>query len=903
MSSVEDGDFKSGRSKPAAVLVGVLLLAGAGVTGYFATQSSTQKLSTEQISTIKKDIYVLPKAEQIPKWKQLATAEAFELKQEALTQLFFLEDPELPAFAAKGLEDIDHRVRGVAAQVLASVTPKAAEVGRAALVKAFKEANDSDRPQIAWALVALNEKSLFKEILDIYKKGHLAAVQRVGGGRAFDVETFAHMASADEWAAFSEDENVGLRQLVASILSKTGDKKYLDKLIKLVNDKDIEVAREATSGLSKIGDPSALKPLLDALGRANKDERQAFLEALRDGIGGQGLVMALSGVQREPYEVGKHQTQQIFNMLRSLADPRSADLLVKYLEGKPEPHWMTEAALRLAEVGDTRAAKYLGERLKMDPLKIYDKQKDPERVRDDLERVVSARMLADLAVLHPEQVDQIRRDAEEGALFWADDRPQPHANALRFLAAVGSKKVLPALRKWAVPNAPMPKDGASGAFPQEYETAPSALRYLGWTKDESSWSLLEKQLNRRDPKDDLTEDGLLGAGISMRGMVVRGLSVGASQGFAQWGDKRAFPLLIKLVDDEKQNEGAREEGCRSLAWTTDDAGMKEILTKAKALSGTDGKKQFFRGCLMEALIRHPIQSFAADLLPMLSKEYDIALRRQVARAIAWPGVDAPTEAALLEKMKDSSLMGDAALALVIGGSEEGAARAVAMYNSAPAEALDDLKDVYYNSFGYWSDEDLSKGRIYRWVANTEAIAKTRVRDSLQEWGRLRLGAQFNNLEFDNGPRSMTRVVLRVRLVDIAKKGDATAKKGAIETLKFMKEQGPLMALKEEKGDTGDMARRALFEMMNPKSVTGEKIPEGKKQSADGVNVLPPKLQGAGSPGSGGVDRLCITAFSPEIPLCHKRSVADRLCIFSSAWDYFGDNLRHQRIRNLLRCDR
>jgi HEAT repeat protein len=840
MSSVDDGDFKSGRFKPAAVVVGMLLLGGAGAAGYFANQSSVQKLTTEQISTIKKDIYVLPQAEQAPKWKQLAQAEAFELQQEALTQLYFLEDKEAPALATKALESVDHRVRGMAAQVLASCPPQAAEVGRAALVKALKEATDADRPQIAWALVTLNEKSLFKDILEIYKKGHLAGVQRVGGGRAFDVETFARMASPDEWAAFAGDENVGLRQLVASILSKSGDKKYLDPLIKLVNDKDIEVAREATSGLSKIGDPTALKPLLDALGRANKDERQAFLEALRDGIGAVGLVLALPSVQKEPYEVNKHQTQQIFNMLRLLADPRAADLLVKYLESKPTPHWMTEAALRLAEVGDTRAAKYLGERLKMDPLKIYDRQKDPERVRDDLERVISARMLADLAVLHPDKAEQLRNDAEEGALFWAKDRPQPHANALRFLAAVGSKKVLPDLRKWAAPSAPMPKDGASGAFPQDYETAPSALRYLGWTKDDSSWSILDRQLNRRDARDDITQEGMVGAGISMRGMVVRGLSVGAAQGFAQWGDKRAFPLLVKLIEDEKQNEGAREEACRSLAWVADEAGIKEVIAKAKALSSTEPKKQFIRGCYMETLIRHPSPSYAPDLLPMLSKEYDMALRRQVARAIGWPGVDKEIEAKLLDKMKDPLLMGDAALALLIGGSEEGAARAVAMYNNAPQESLDDLKDVYFNSFGYWSDEDLHKGRIYRWVANADAIAKTRVRDSLQEWGRLRLGAQFNNLEYDNGPRSMTRVVLRYRLVEIARKGDAAAKKGAIDTLKFMKEQGSLMALKEEKGDTGELARRALFEMMNPKSVTGEKVPEGKKQGADGVNVLPPK---------------------------------------------------------------
>lgn len=840
MSSFEDGDFKKGRFNPAAIGVGVLLLAGAAGAIFFATKSSSDKMTAEQISNAKKDIYVLTRADQVPKWRMLAEQGSFELQQEALTQLYFLGDKEVVPLAAKALENVDHRVRGIAAQVIASMGLPDAEPARAAVVKAFKEADSSDKPQLGWALVQLNEKSFFKDVLEIYKAGHLAGVQRVGGGRAFDVEQFAKMASTDEWAAFAEDENVGLRQLVAGILAQTGDKKYTDALIKLVNDKQIEVAREAASGLGKIGDQQALKPLLDALTRAGKDERQAFLEALRDGIGGEGLVLALGSVTSETPERTKWQTKQIFDMLKMLADPRSSDQLVKYLETKPSIHWQTEAALRLAELGDLRAAPYLGDRLKLDPTKIYDKQKDPEYVRDDSERVVTARMLADLSALHPDQHALLREKAEDGAIFWSKDRPQPHANALRFLAISESKKILPDLRDWANPKDPLPKEGANGAFPQSFETAHSALRYLGWTKDDASWATLEKQLTRKDAKLDITQEGMVGSGVSMLGMVLRGLAVGASQGYAQWGDKRAFPLLVKFIEDEKQNEGAREEACRALAWVGTDEQMKEVVAKAKAASGTETKKQFLRGCYLETLIRHPVSGIASDLLGMLTKDYDMALRRQVARAIGWPGVDKATEEQLFAKMADTTLMNDAALALLLGGSEEAAARAVALFAAQSPEVLDDLKDIYFNSFGYWSDEDLAKGRIFRWVANAESVGKIRVRDTLQDWAKLRLGAQFNNLEFDSGPHSMTRVVLRYRLIDLAKKGDADTKRGAIDTLKFMKEQGALMALRDEKGDTGELARKALFELMNPKIVMGETVPEVKKSPGDGVNVLPPR---------------------------------------------------------------
>jgi hypothetical protein len=190
-------------------------------------------------------------------------------------------------------------------------------------------------------------------------------------------------------------------------------------------------------------------------------------------------------------------------------------------------------------------------------------------------------------------------------------------------------------------------------------------------------------------------------------------------------------------------------------------------------------------------------------------------------------------------MDDVDMRVDAALALILGGTIDTATKAVAMFADYPKEALDELKDVYYRTFGYWSDEDFSQGRVYRWVETAEALARVRVRDTLQDWVRLRLQAQFQNLDFDNGPHSMTRVVLRYRLNQDAKKGDPARQKAAIMTLKFMKEQGSLMALRKEPGDVGAMAAKAFFELMNPKIVTGENIPtpaEGK--AVGGVNVVP-----------------------------------------------------------------
>ena len=126
-------------------------------------------------------------------------------------------------------------------------------------------------------------------------------------------------------------------------------------------------------------------------------------------------------------------------MLRSLEDPRSGDALAAYIGTNPPPHWKTEAGLRLAEIGDLRSVPTLAWRMKQDPLNLYNKDLDPDYRQDDNERVVSARMLADLAVVNPDKRPEIRAEAYDGVYYWMTNKPQPHANALRFMAAADAK--------------------------------------------------------------------------------------------------------------------------------------------------------------------------------------------------------------------------------------------------------------------------------------------------------------------------------------------------------------------------------------------------------------------------------------------------------------------------------
>ncbi len=587
-----------------------------------------------------------------------------------------------------------------------------------------------------------------------YRAGHLATVQRLDGFPAFDAELLAALVPIDKWAGMASDESDSVRQLVATTLSKTADAKYTQTLIKLVTDKQVEVAREAAVGLGKIGNDAATQPLVDALSKADKPSREKFLQALRDGIGTAGLVLALKTVQHTTPESEKFQTKQIFDMIHELEDPRGGDSLYAYIQSNPKPHWKNEAAMRLAEIGDVRAAEYLGWRMQQDPLKLYNDVDWPELRRDDNERVYGARMLADLAVAHPEKRDYLLKNAEPGVLYWVDpdNKPQPHANGMRFLAAIGSTKALPMLEGWADPKTKLPNEGAQPPFPEDWATAQSALRYLGWTKDPSrGWQILEKQLHRRNKKLDVSWDSLMQGGLTIVGMTLRALGVGAADGFAQWGDPKAYDDLVKYAEDPMENEQARMEACFALAWVATDDQMKDVVKKIHDNTKTDPKSNFQRQCYLETVIRKPVPDATAGLIDLLSATVpDMEVRHQVARAIGMGGITHNMVQPIFDKLSDTSMKADAALALILGADADTAARAIATYNdpSQPAEAIEELKDVYNKTFGYWSDRNYDNGDIARWVENAQAISHVKVHDALQDWPRADPRAQPGRVDRD-----------------------------------------------------------------------------------------------------------------------------------------------------------
>jgi hypothetical protein len=264
-----------------------------------------------------------------------------------------------------------------------------------------------------------------------------------------------------------------------------------------------------------------------------------------------------------------------------------------------------------------------------------------------------------------------------------------------------------------------------------------------------------------------------------------------------------------------------------LAWTSGEEVLAKVVEKvAEYAAKDDPKDQFIGACYAITLSRKPIPGQIGMLADLLRPELEPSIRHAMGRAIGISGIPEgdPVEAKLFGMLENAELRNSAALALILGGTESTAARTVATYAGKDDKmALNELKDLWFMAFGYWSDRDLDQGNIYRYVRNANAISRVKLGDAPQEWARQRLKAQFDNLIFDNGPHSETRVVLRYRLGQAARGDDAPARQGAIDTLLFMKEQGTLLALKDVEGETGKLAAEAYHKLMNPRLVEAEDL--------------------------------------------------------------------------------
>ena len=171
----------------------------------------------------------------------------------------------------------------------------------------------------------------------------------------------------------------------------------------------------------------------------------------------------------------------------------------------------------------------------------------------------------------------------------------------------------------------------------------------------------------------------------------------------------------------------------------------------------------------------------------MKADVDMEVRHQASRAIGFGGLTKDIAAQLSDKMKDVNLKSDAALALLIGGDTDDASRAIANYGDSPPEAMEELKVVYNQTFGYWSDKNYENGDVARWIANAEACRHVKVHDALQDWPDLVLSRAIQGILLG------TQDLAELRVADC---GIGVAEPGSIEGIKRVAPELDIPALAE-----------------------------------------------------------------------------------------------------------
>jgi HEAT repeat protein len=886
--SDNEGDFKKGRFKPTYIVIGLLAVAVGGVGIYFAKKTADTTLRPEEIHAEVRKVLVRPIKEQLVEWRRIADDPKADerMRQEALFQLGRLRDKESIPRIIKILGDTgNHATTRVCSMALIEFPREDAGKAKSQLEKKFDNANNEDLPQVTSALVYIRDKDYFKKIFEVYKKDILNSARTVDGSSSFDPADLALLTDRGNFRSLAKDEKGGVRQLVATVLSTTPSKEDLGTLVDLLQDKELEVSSAASVGIAKLDDPSATKILIQKLGEAEKTDnetaRKRYIEALKNGIGGAGLVYALKVVPFAEADL-ESRGRYIMEELRDLADPAAATAYKDYLKDTNNPaHYRAQIALALADVGDVEAVPYLAERMDAKGIGFncggdpspkclsnnmgWKRQPpvdaDPVTFR---EQQYSAQYIGDLAVLYPAKKAEFLAASAAHIKKFNSWFPAPWLIASRTLAYLGDAETLDWCKK-SIKDFKMPDDKRIEPLTMELLPFYTATRYVGLTHDMAFVDTLTKFLER--PKDKkgnevrLSQSEMeLAQNPGYRECLIN-TAQASVDGLAEWGPEanKAVEKVMKLIKDKDHNMWPRMMAGRALGMIANEKDMLAALKEAKAATDADTKVSILMGAQHK-----PTAEVAASALDLLAPTTDptmLSVNAWSARVVGWAGTKG-LEERLLKLLEDKDLRVYAALAIALGGDDDLVRRGMVLFEKASrddkspgADAegkwksdLNGLRSLYLDTFDSrgLTMEDLDTGRLYRFVRNAELMKRAGASDDVNdlgktshEWASIYLAAGFKRLDMNaTVPGGVDRLILRVKLLQAAKTGDDNVKQLAIDTLKFLKEQGSVMSLREEAGSTGEMARRAFFELRHPEAAVGPQDKE--KEKADPFFSKPKK---------------------------------------------------------------
>jgi hypothetical protein len=335
--------------------------------------------------------------------------------------------------------------------------------------------------------------------------------------------------------------------------------------------------------------------------------------------------------------------------------------------------------------------------------------------------------------------------------------------------------------------------------------AQTALRWLGHSDAPEVMRILKKQLKRRPAGFDGKLDGLALQGSAILSMTLRALASGAAQGFAERGDASAVPSLLTYIDDDLENEQSRAVACEAVAALIEEKQTPEIVKRMQVGPKPNKADELRLFCLLDALAVRTPDTLSPRLVDwIVDPKTDPLAAAKAAKALGRHGLGEGDTNTLVQELGGARGV-EAAVALALGGNARGIAALVQHAKSAKGSWLPSVAALYSDAVQITYAWDMGD-RYFRWVENAVALA-----DAKLDFARTALHQRHLESEHDRGPKTLTRVVIRGTLYELAR-NDRPDRKRAIMTLEVLSERGILLALAEKDGDVGTDARAALARM-------------------------------------------------------------------------------------------
>ncbi|MBN2803135.1 MAG: HEAT repeat domain-containing protein [Deltaproteobacteria bacterium] len=684
-----------------------------------------------------------------------------------------------------------------AAMALAKINNDDAKTACDAIFNQMQKSEELRKAKFAWALVSLGDERGFPDLLEGVSK-QIVNVKNIPG---FSADLIARMATTEKLIELASAKDPMLKMYAAMELGFRDDKDPVPALLKLLDDPERKISEAAAISLGRTGDERAGKALLAKIATA-PDMLSSILSSVTQSVGSPGLESIYKNTTDPAVKY------QIIGKLKSLNDPRSADLLISITDeqfpgsddkSKREADQLRNQALwTLETLGDKRIAEKMYAKTQWEPISEEAIPDPSVRYRqDDMSRKIANGVVTWFGTVKPDGASEyLKKIYEDNAPYSNTPECAKRVKVdigplMDSMGRVGDEQFCSIVKPFLTQD--------EGFYSQAASMALGRLKCSGIAADFKKMMVMTATERKEEKFSTLIEsrDWQMESRLQERRN-----SIIASRYLE---DPSLADTLMDIVMDPVDDPELREEAANSLAYVADDDAMVKIIEKVNDNS-LDAPA---RAALIKGLWHKPSKAAVEAMMKLLEGEGNEQFIKPAAIVVGEAGLKEYEDRlnALLDS-SDESRRRAAVMAILLGGNTDRLDRILEILEDQ--ESLLVMRDWYQSHPVFVTEDIFNSKRIYKRLRIAQEIILKTEKTSNIVWPWKYLMERLEK-GWDTSPRGLTELQVRQHLYQDVM-NDSENGYLAAEILRGLDERGYLLALQSEKGQAAKISRDVLSAM-------------------------------------------------------------------------------------------